>query len=187
MADVQIAMEKQKDTFLDQLAVSQLSPLSDQDKLGEARQSFQDAIRTGDISGAQQWMQEALGLARNLYASGSDYNAVYNDMTSAYRGMGVPSLTMDDGTTMGDLAQILLDTPQAIARALFAAAIDPNSVLNGSTSTTGGTTTTPVTGPVTNPEQVTTNGYLKRLVELGEDTRHNEDSRFLDRYNRVTM
>ncbi|WP_436043462.1 hypothetical protein [Pseudoxanthomonas sp. LjRoot143] len=122
MAALQQAIEKERDGILGGLALSQYSPLTDQEKLTEAMKQLQDAVSAGDLSGASALSQTVLGLGRNLYASGNDYNALYKQVTGMIGGMGLPDLDMDDGTTMGDLAGILIDLPQNIARQLFALA-----------------------------------------------------------------
>ena len=122
MAALQQAIEKERDGILGGLALSQYSPLNDQQKLSEAMQQLQEAVASGDLSGASALSQTVLGLGRNLYASGADYGALYDRVTGMIGGIGLPELDMDDGTTMGDLAGILTDLPQNIARALFAVA-----------------------------------------------------------------
>ena len=122
MAALQQAIEKERDSILGGLALSQYSPLNDAEKLDEAMKQLQDAVAAGDLSGASALSQTVLGLGRNLYASGRDYESLYDSVTGMIGGMGLPELDMDDGTTMGDLAGILIDLPQNIARQLFALA-----------------------------------------------------------------
>lgn len=119
MAELQKQIEKQKNDVLQGFALSEYSPLTDQQKLDEAMQQLQAAVQSGDLQAAQNLAQTALGLGRNLYASGSDYNALYAQVTGMIRDMAMPALDADDGTSMGDLAQILLDLPGEIARALL--------------------------------------------------------------------
>lgn len=116
MANLQKQMEEQRDTFLADLGLTELSPLTDREKLNESMQMLRDAVSTGDLGRAQQLSQTALGLGRNLFASGADYNSLYNEVTGLVRGIGLPTL---DATDMGDLADILIDLPQDIATALF--------------------------------------------------------------------
>lgn len=122
MTELQTQLEKQKNDVLQGFALSEYSPLTDRQKLDEAMQQLQTAVQSGDLQAAQNLAQTALGLGRNLYASGSDYNALYAQVTGMIRDMSMPALVTDDGTTMGDLAQILLDLPTEFARALYAAA-----------------------------------------------------------------
>lgn len=119
MANLQKQMEAQRDTFLQDLSLSELSPLTDQQKLNESMQALQEAVATGDLARAQSLAQTALGLGRNLYASGADYNALYGQVTGLVGSIGLGDPALEDGTTMGELADILLDLPQQFASALF--------------------------------------------------------------------
>lgn len=120
MAVLQRQIEQERESILGGLALSDLSPLSDQEKLAEGMKQLQEAVAAGDLSSASALSQSVLGLGRNLFASGKDYDALYDQVTGMIGSIGLPSLEMDDGTTMGDLAGILTDLPQNFARALFA-------------------------------------------------------------------
>lgn len=122
MASLQHQIEAQRKSILEDLAIGQYSPLNDQQKLGESMDQLREAVANGDAASAAALSQSVLGLGRNLYASGADYNALYDQVTGLIGGMGVPSLTADDGTSMGDLADILLGLPKDIASAMFALA-----------------------------------------------------------------
>ena len=122
MAALQQQFEKERNSILGDLALSEYSPLNDTEKLDEAMKQLQDAVSAGDLSGASALRQTVLGLGRNLYASGRDYEGLYDRVSGLIGGMGLPELDMDDGTTMGDLAGILIELPQNIARQLFALA-----------------------------------------------------------------
>lgn len=117
MANLQQQLEQQKSTFLADLGLSELSPLTDAQKLTESMQMLRDAVGIGDMQRAQSLAQTTLGLGRNLYASGNDYAALYDQVTGLIGGMTVPGL--DGSTSMSDLAEILLDLPDGIAMAMF--------------------------------------------------------------------
>jgi len=125
MAGLQRQMEEERNSLLGDLSLSQYSPMTDAEKLQEAMQQLQAAAAAGDMSKVSSLSQTALGLGRNLYASGADYNALYSQVTGLIEGMGVPELDMDDGTTMGDLADELRALPDGIAAALFALLYNP--------------------------------------------------------------
>lgn len=131
-------MERQRNSILDGLALSEFAPSTDAQKLTEAMSQLQAAVASGDIAGAGALAQSALGLGRNLYASGNDYNALYGQVTGMIGGMGLPDLDLADGTTMGDLADILLETPRNIAQELFALLYTPTTAPGTGNSTTGG-------------------------------------------------
>lgn len=122
MGSLQKQMESERKSILDGLALSEYSPMADREKLDEGLKQLQDAVKNGDVSGAASLSQTVLGLGRNLFASGRDYNDLYGQVTGLVGGLGTPDLAMDDGTTMGDLATILIDLPKNIAGALFATA-----------------------------------------------------------------
>lgn len=143
MANLQRQMEEQRNTVLTDLSLSQYSPLSDAQKLQESMQQLQAAVTAGDLDRASALSQTALGFGRSLYASGNDYNALYDQVTGLIGSIGVPELEMDDGTTMGDLADELRGLPDAFAQAMFALLYNPV----GPTKPTGGNgQTTPTTG-----------------------------------------
>ncbi len=80
---------------------------------------MQGAAAKGDLQRAQQLGETVLQLSRRLDASGADYNSWYERVSGMVRGIEMPSTVMDDGTSMGDLADILLEQPGKIAHALF--------------------------------------------------------------------
>lgn len=137
MAGLQKQMEAQRNDILAGLGLSEYSPATDAQKLTDAMQQLRDAAARGDTSAVSGLSQTALGFGRNLYASGSDYNGLYDQVTSIINGMGVPSLVGDDGTNMGDLADILLDLPNQIASALFKQAANLPSALAPPVATPG--------------------------------------------------
>ncbi len=129
MADLQRVMEEERNRTLDDLRLSQYSPLTDREKLTDSMAQLQAAVASGDVQRARQLSESALGFGRNLYASGRDYNAVYDQVTALLQSMGLDNmdLDMEDGTTMGELADILLDLPGGIARELFALLYNPTT------------------------------------------------------------
>lgn len=143
MANLQRQMEEQRNSVLSDLSQSQYSPLTDAEKLQDAMAELQAAVRSGDINKASSLSQTALGLGRNLFASGNDYNALYNQVTGLIESIAMPELTMDDGTTMGDLADELRALPDQIAKAMFSLLYDPV----GPTQQTGGNAPARPTAP----------------------------------------
>lgn len=79
----------------------------------------------GDSSAAQAAAQAALGFGRNLYASGQDYNGLYDQVTGLVDGMNVGDLDKD-GTRMGQLADTIEALPDNFARAVFDLVVDKN-------------------------------------------------------------
>ena len=143
MATLQRQMEEQRNNVLADLSLGQYSPLTDAQKLQDAMQQLQAAVSAGDLDKASSLSNTALGLGRNLYASGTDYNSLYDQVTGLIGSIALPELEMDDGTTMGDLADELRALPDAFAQAMFALLYDPV----GPTKPTGGNgQTTPTTG-----------------------------------------
>ena len=119
MADLQKQMEAQRDALLRDFSLSDLSPLTDSQKLQESLSQLRKAVSEGDINTANSMAQSALGFGRNLYASGADYNALYGQVTGLLKSIATPGLALEDGTTMGELAQILMDLPHRIAQEMF--------------------------------------------------------------------
>lgn len=173
MAGLQQQMERERDSILGGLSLSQYSPLTDAQKLSEAMTQLQAAVAAGDTNAASSLSQTALGFGRNLYASGSDYNALYDQVTGLIGSIAMPGLAMDDGTTMGDLADALLDLPRGIASELFALLINPPPStpqtppltppkLPPGTGSGDGTTTSPPGG---GGSTETTNTLLMQILE----------------------
>lgn len=125
MASLQKQMEAQRNDILAGLSLSEYSPLTDTQKLAESLQQLREAAARGDTSAAASLANTASEFNRRVNASGNDYNSVYEQITGIIQGMGVPSLVTDDGTGMGDLADILLDLPQQIASAMFEKLYNP--------------------------------------------------------------
>lgn len=124
MGKLQAQIDKDKKAMQYGLSISDLSPLTDQEKLGEAMKELQRAVAGGDTSAAQAAAQAALGFGRNLYASGKDYNGLYDQVTGLIDGMKVGNLDKDDGTSMGQLADAIEALPDNFSRAVFDLVVD---------------------------------------------------------------
>lgn len=119
MGKLQAQIEADKKNIKYGLSISDLSPLTDQEKLSEAMQALADATAKGDSQAAQQAAQAALGFGRNLYASGKDYNDLYGRVTSMIDGMKIGDLNLEDGTSMGQLADAIEALPEHFGKAIF--------------------------------------------------------------------
>ncbi|WP_164170837.1 phage tail protein [Stenotrophomonas maltophilia] len=119
MGKLQAQIDKDKKAMQYGLSISDLSPLTDQEKLGEAMKELERAVSGGDTSAAQTAAQAALGFGRNLYASGQDYNSLYGRVTGLVDGMKVGDLNQQDGTSMGALADAIEALPDNFSRAVF--------------------------------------------------------------------
>lgn len=119
MGKLQAQIDKDKKAMQYGLSISELSPLTDQEKLGEAMKELERAVSGGDTSAAQAAAQAALGFGRNLYASGQDYNSLYGRVTGLIDGMKVGDLNQPDGTSMGALADAIEALPDNFSRAVF--------------------------------------------------------------------
>ncbi|WP_372484110.1 phage tail protein [Stenotrophomonas sepilia] len=119
MGKLQAQIDKDKKAMQYGLSISDLSPLTDQHKLGEAMKELERAVAGGDTSAAQAAAQAALGFGRSLYASGKDYNGLYDQVTGLIDGMKVGDLNTEDGTSMGQLADAIEALPDNFSRAVF--------------------------------------------------------------------
>ncbi|HGM5443470.1 TPA: tape measure protein [Stenotrophomonas maltophilia] len=119
MGKLQAQIDKDKKAMQYGLSISDLSPLTDQEKLGEAMKELEQAVSGGDTSAAQAAAQAALGFGRNLYASGQDYNSLYGRVTGLIDGMKIGDLNTQDGTSMGTLADAIEALPDNFSRAVF--------------------------------------------------------------------
>ncbi|UXB15123.1 phage tail protein [Stenotrophomonas maltophilia] len=119
MGKLQAQIDKDKKAMQYGLSISDLSPLTDQEKLGEAMKELERAVSGGDTSAAQAAAQAALGFGRNLYASGQDYNSLYGRVTGLIDGMKVGDLNQPDGTSIGALAGAIEALPDNFSRAVF--------------------------------------------------------------------
>ncbi|PJL15280.1 phage tail protein [Stenotrophomonas maltophilia] len=125
MGKLQAQIDKDKKAISYGLSVSDLSPLTDQEKLQKTMQELERAVAGGDSSAAQAAAQAALGFGRNLYASGQDYNGLYDQVTGLVDGMKVGDLDKD-GASMGQLADTIEALPDNFARAVFDLVVDKN-------------------------------------------------------------
>ncbi|HDS1519143.1 TPA: phage tail protein [Stenotrophomonas maltophilia] len=119
MGTLQAQIDKDKKAMQYGLSISDLSPLTDQEKLGEAMKELERAVSGGDTSAAQAAAQAALGFGRNLYASGQDYNSLYGRVSGLIDAMKVGDLNQTDGTSMGALADAIEALPDNFSRAVF--------------------------------------------------------------------
>lgn len=126
MGKLQAQIDDEKKAMRYGLDISELSPLTDQQKLQETMKELERAVAGGDSGAAQAAAQAALGFGRNLYASGKDYNALYGQVTGMIDGMKVGDLNMEDGTSMGQLADAIEALPDNFSRAVFDLVVDQN-------------------------------------------------------------
>lgn len=91
----------------------QLSPLTDREKLADAMTQLRQAVELGDFSRAQKLARDALTIGRRYHASGSDYDALFQQVTGLVGGIRVA-----EDTTLSDLADILWGLPDRIAEAI---------------------------------------------------------------------
>lgn len=119
MAELQRQIENQRDTFLSDLSLSNLSPLRDDQKLGEGMKLLREAVSNNDLQRAQQLSQTVLGLGRNLYASGADYNALYQEVTGLVSQVGTNLSDGFNADQLDEIADLLTGMPDEIARAIF--------------------------------------------------------------------
>lgn len=125
MASLQTQMEAQKNTFLQDLGLSDLSVLTDAQKLAESMQLLRDAVGAGDLQRAQGLSQTALGLSQRLNASGLDHLGVYNEVTGLLGGMTAGGLEGFTDVGLDNIADILTGLPDGIASALFNLVYNP--------------------------------------------------------------
>lgn len=119
MAELQHQIENQRNTFLSDLSLSNLSPLRDDQKLGEGMKLLREAVSNNDLQRAQQLSQTVLGLGRNLYASGADYNALYQEVTGLVSQVGTNLSDGFNADQLDEIADLLTGMPDEIARAIF--------------------------------------------------------------------
>lgn len=124
MGKLQAQIDADKKAMKYGLSISDLSPLTDQEKLQETMRELERAVSGGDSSAAQAAAQAALGFGRNLYASGQDYNSLYGQVTGLIDSMKVGNLDLEDGTSMGKLADVIEALPDNFSRAVFDLVVD---------------------------------------------------------------
>ncbi|RPE81848.1 tape measure protein [Vulcaniibacterium tengchongense] len=118
MASLQRQMEAQRNTVLQDLELSDLAPSTDAEKLNTAMSQLRAAASAGDLDRAQQLSQTALGYGRSLFASGQDYDSLYNEVTGLIRGMNAPGTASGDDS-MARLAESLSGLKDQISSSLF--------------------------------------------------------------------
>lgn len=119
MGKLQAQIEADKKAINYGLSVSELSRLTDQEKLQETMRELERAVSSGDSSAAQAAAQAALGLD----ASGQDYSGLYGQVTGLIDGMKVGELDKD-GVGMGQLADAVEALPDNFSRAVFDLVVD---------------------------------------------------------------
>lgn len=119
MGKLQAQIDADKKAMRYGLDTSDLSTLTDPEKLQKTMQELERAVAGGDTSAAQAAAQAVLGFGRNLYASGKDYNGLYDQVTGLIDGMKVGNLDLQDGTSMGALADAIEALPDNFSRAVF--------------------------------------------------------------------
>lgn len=124
MGKLQAQIDADKKAMKYGLSISDLSPLTDQEKLQETMRELERAVSGGDSNAAQAAAQAALGFGRNLFASGKDYNNLYGQVTGLIDSMKVGDLDLEDGTTMGKLADVIEALPDNFSRAVFDLVVD---------------------------------------------------------------
>lgn len=136
LAQQYAAQQKQNDQWLQDLALSNLSPLTDAQKLSKAMELLQASVADGDIQRSQKLAEQVLGLGRNLYASGEDYNALYAQVTALVGDLSTQSMEELQGLTneqLADLADLVSGLPAQIAQALAALLVAPPPPVSGTT------------------------------------------------------
>ena len=124
MGKLQAQIDADKKAMKYGLSISDLSPLTDQEKLQETMRELERAVSGGDSNAAQAAAQAALGFGRNLFASGKDYNNLYGQVTGLIDSMKVGDLDLEDGTSMGKLADVIEALPDNFSRAVFDLVVD---------------------------------------------------------------
>lgn len=127
MADLQVQyaaqQQAQNQNWLQDLALSDLSPLRDDQKLAKVMELLRSSVAANDAGRSQKLAEQALGLGRDLYASGADYSALYGTVTGLIGDLqpetveGLIGLTNEQ---LGTLADLMTDLPARIAQELAA-------------------------------------------------------------------
>lgn len=136
LAQQYAAQQKQNDQWLQDLALSNLSPLTDAQKLSKAMELLQASVADGDIQRSQKLAEQVLGLGRNLYASGEDYNALYAQVTALVGDLSTQSMEELQGLTneqLANLADLVSGLPSQIAQELAALLVAPPPPVSGTT------------------------------------------------------
>ena len=72
--------------FADDLLIGELSPLTGRDKLNEAMRLLMEASASGDVGRVQSLANATLGIGRDVFASGSDFNELFARVQDIIRG-----------------------------------------------------------------------------------------------------
>ncbi len=121
----------QNQQWLADLGLSDLSPLRDDQKLANGMDLLRKAVGAGDAQRAQKLAEQVLGLGRNLYASGADYNALYEQVTALIGDLDAASMEELQGLTneqLANLADLVSGLPEQIAQELAALLVTPPPV-----------------------------------------------------------
>ncbi|MGV8944628.1 hypothetical protein [Thermomonas sp.] len=115
--------QNQNQQWLQDMGLSDLSPLRDDQKLTKAMGLLQSAVDGGDAAAARKLAEQVLGFGRKLYASGEDYNALYAQVTGLVGDMSVATMEDLQGLTneqLATLADLVSGLPAQIAQELAA-------------------------------------------------------------------
>ena len=104
--------------FADGLRLGDLSPLNQREQLAEAMRQLREASGAGDQQRVQQIARETLQIGRGLFATGSDYRELFNQVDAIVRAT-VPSATGGTGGGGGPVAEAARQV-SAIERAQLA-------------------------------------------------------------------
>lgn len=118
----------QNQQWLADLGMSDLSPLRDSQKLANGMDLLRRAVGAGDAQRAQKLAEQVLGLGRNMYASGADYNALYEQVTALVGDLDATSMEELQGLTneqLANLADLVSGLPQQIAQELAELLVAP--------------------------------------------------------------
>lgn len=122
------AQQQANQWWLQDLDLSDLSPLRDDQKLAKSMDLLQQAVSGGDYDRAHKLAEQALGFGRDLYASGADYNALYAQVTALVGDLQPQTMEELQGLTneeLGNLASLVDGLPSRIAQELAELLITP--------------------------------------------------------------
>lgn len=122
------AQQQANQWWLQDLDLSDLSPLRDDQKLAKSMDLLQQAVSGGDYDRAHKLAEQALGFGRDLYASGEDYNALYAQVTALVGDLQPQTMEELQGLTneeLGNLASLVDGLPSRIAQELAELLITP--------------------------------------------------------------
>lgn len=111
----------QNRNFIEDLELSDLSPLRDDQKLARAMELLRTAASANDQGRAQKLAEQVLGFGRDLYASGMDYNNLFAQVTGILDSIQPQTMEELQGLTneqLGSLAGLVDGLPSRIAQEL---------------------------------------------------------------------